>query len=106
MNYLSIKATVQKVSGEGAPVQGMGIVLVRMKNSDIIFLLYPAYHMPDNPQHTLGLPATKYYNDMRSVRIETLAWIRFVNQNGRKTMQEIIKRYQAMTTRYNGSYMH
>ena len=62
--------------------------------------------MPDNPQHTLGLPATKYYNDIRSVRIEILAWIRFVNQNGRKTMQEIIKRYQAMTTRYNGSYMH
>ena len=71
----------------------MGIVLVRMGNSDIIFALYPAYHMPNNPQHTLGLPAIKYYNNMRSVRMETLAWIRLVDQDGRKVLQDTIKQY-------------
>ena len=71
----------------------MGIVLVRMGNSDIVFALYPAYHMPNNPQHTLGLPAIKYYNNMRSVRMETLAWIRLVDQDGRKVLQETIKQY-------------
>ena len=38
--------------------------------------------MPDNPQNTLGLPSLKYYGDMRSVRLEALAWIRLVNNHG------------------------
>ena len=84
-------STVQQVSGTGAPVEGMGIVVVRLKASQMVIPLYPAYHMPNNPQHTLGLPAVKYYNEMRSVRMETLVWIRLVDQTGNKVIQETIK---------------
>ena len=91
--YVPINATVQQVSGAEAPVKGMGIVLARLKVSNMIITLYHAYHMPENPQHTLGLPALKYYNDMQSVRTGTLRWIQLVDQDGRKVMQETIKRY-------------
>ena len=89
--YIPINNTVQQVSGAEAPVKGMGVVLAQLKGSNMIITLYPAYHMPENPQHTLGLPALKYYNDMRSVRTETLGWIRLVDQDGREVMQETIK---------------
>ena len=36
--------------------------------------------MLDNPQDTLGLPALKYYGEMRSVRLEVLSWIRMVTK--------------------------
>ena len=49
--------------------------------------------MPDNPQSTLGLPALKYYGEMRSVRTETLSWIRLVNTNGVKSFQSTIPYY-------------
>ena len=83
--YVAIKSSVKQVSGDEAPVEGMGIVLARMKDCQDILVLYPCYHMPDNPQSTLGLPALKYYGEMRSVRTETLSWIRLVNKNGVKS---------------------
>ena len=71
----------------------MGIVLARMKDCQDILVLYPCYHMPDNPQSTLGLPALKYYGEMRSVQTETLSWIRLVNKNGVKSFQSTIPYY-------------
>ena len=90
---MAIKSLVKQVSGDEAPVQGMGIVLAKMKDSKDILVLYPCYHMQDNPQSTLGLPALKYYGEMRSVRTETLSWIRLVNKNGVKSFQSTIPYY-------------
>ena len=91
--YVAIKYSVKQVSGDEAPVQGMGILLAKMKDSKDILVLYPCYHMPDNPQSTLGLPALKYYGEMRSVQTETLSWIRLVNKNGVKSFQTTIPYY-------------
>ena len=60
----------------------MGIVPITFPGSNYLYLLYPSYHMPDNPQDTLGIPALKYYNQARSVRVETFAY-RVVNKEGR-----------------------
>ena len=90
---MAIKSSVKQVSGDEAPVEGMGIVLARMKDCQDILVLYPCYHMPDNPQSTLGLPALKHYGEMRSVRTETLSWIRLVNKNGVKSFQSTIPYY-------------
>ena len=49
--------------------------------------------MPNNPQLTLGLPALKYYGEMRSVRTETLSWIRLVDKHGKKSFQTTIPYY-------------
>ena len=91
--YVAIKSTVKQVSGDEAPVQGMCIVLTKLRDSKDILVLYPCYHMPDNPQSTLGLPALKYYGEMISVRSETLSWIRLVNKHGVKSFQATIPYY-------------
>ena len=69
--YVAIKSSAKQVSGDKVSVRGMGIVLVRMKYCKDILVLYTCYHMPENPQSTLGLPTIKYYGEMRSVRTET-----------------------------------
>ena len=64
-----------------------------MWDSPTILVLYSCHHMPNNPQNTLGLPAIKYYGEMRSVRIETLSWIRMVDKHGVKLFQSTIPYY-------------
>ena len=91
--YAAIKSTVKQVTGDEAPVQGMGIVLVKMKYSKGILVLYLCYHMPNNPQLTFGLPALKYNGEMRSVRIEILSCIRLVDKHRKKSFQTIIPYY-------------
>ena len=71
----------------------MGIVIVKMRDSRDILVLYPRYHMLDNPHSTLGLPALKYHGGMRSVRTETLSWIRLVNKHGVKSFQTTVPYY-------------
>ena len=63
--YVSCQSSVQVVSGHKAPVKGMGVVLIKLQQYNTTLVLYPCYHMPDNPQDTLGLPALKYYGEMR-----------------------------------------
>ena len=70
--YIPIKTTINQVTGQTAPVEGMGIVPVRIKGYSSIYLLYPSYHMPNNPQNNLGLTSLKFYGQMRSVRLEAL----------------------------------
>ena len=74
-------------------VKGMGIVILTIPKSGFIMVLYPCYHMPGNPQDTLGLPALKYYGRMRSVRTETLAWINLVNEKGARVRASTIPLY-------------
>ena len=80
--YIPLKSMIQQVTGTTAPVKGMGIVPITLKGSYKIHLLYPCYHMPHNPQDTLGLTAFKYYNDMKMVRLEALSWLKFETNDG------------------------
>ena len=70
------------MAGTTAPFIGMGIVPITFPGSNQLYLLYPSYHMPDNPQDTLGVPALKFYNQCRSTRVEALAWFRIVSKGG------------------------
>ena len=94
--YTETESKVTKVTGSTVYVQGMGIVPITFGDSDSIFLLYPCYHMPNNPQNTLGCPAIKKYNQARSVRVEALAWFRVVSKDGRKVQIPTIPRYHEM----------
>ena len=76
-----------------ATVHRMVIVLVRINTTKDIHVLYPYYYMPDNPQNTMGLPALTYYEEMKSVRLEALAWIRFATKGGTTLMQTTIPHY-------------
>ena len=49
--------------------------------------------MPDNPQNTLGLTALKFYGKMRSVRMETLAWLKLVDKDGNAARTATIPSY-------------
>ena len=61
----------------------MGIVLVTFPPTKIPYVLYPCYHMPNNPQNTLGLTPIKYYNCARVARVEALDWMHLVNKEGK-----------------------
>ena len=91
--YITIKTTINQVTGQPAPVKGMGIVPVRIKGYRSIYLLYPSYHMPNNPQNTLGLTALKFYGQMRSVRLEALSWLRIVDKDGNTARTATIPSY-------------
>ena len=80
--YYPIKEDIQQVTGQTAEVEGMGIVPIRIPKYNMIYLLYPCYHMPNNPQNTLGLTALKFYGKMRSVRLEALSWLKIVDKDG------------------------
>ena len=71
---------ITQVAGTTDPFIGMGIVPITFPGSNHLHLLYPSYHMPDNPQNTLGIPTLKYYNQCRS--IEALVWFRVVSKEG------------------------
>ena len=70
------------MAGTSAPFIGMGIAPITFPGSDHLYLLYPCYHMPDNPQDTLSALALKYYNQARSTRVEALTWFRVVSKEG------------------------
>eukprot|EP00957_Ditylum_brightwellii_P104801 7988493-Ditylum_brightwellii.AAC.2 len=45
------------------PVIGWGLILLRLLHSTFpIIPLWPAYHMPQNPQDTISQVALKQYN--------------------------------------------
>ena len=62
--------------------------------SNHLYLLYPSYHIPNNPQDTLSLSALKYYSEARSVRIEALSWLRVVSNAGDSVQVPTIPVYQ------------
>ena len=63
--------------------EGKGLVIIKLPDSDIILPLFPAYYCPTAPNNIIGLPAVKQYTKFRSVRLESLSWIRFVDKDGR-----------------------
>ena len=38
--------------------------------------------MPQNPQNTMSQHALKYYNELRSVRTESLRWVKMNTDTG------------------------
>ena len=93
--YTPISSSVTTVSGAPAPAVGLGIVPIMFPKSGIIILLYPCYHMPNNPQNTLGLPPLKHYNQTRSTRLEALSWLRIVHKDGRAVRVSTIPKFHA-----------
>ena len=81
--YKAIQSNVTQVSGTTTTCDGMGIVLVTFPPTKIPYVLYPCYHMPNNPQNTLGLTPIKYYNCARVARVEALDWMHLVNKEGK-----------------------
>ena len=49
----------------------------------MIIPLYPSYYCPTAPNNIIGLSPIKEYTKFRSVRLEVLDWIRFVDRNGK-----------------------
>ena len=92
--YVEIDSHIRQVSGSKAKVKGMGIVIITIHKSGTILVLYPCYHMPGNPQDTIGLPALKYYGRMRSVCVETLSWVNLVTEKGDRICTPTIPYYQ------------
>ena len=71
--YVPYKDNITQVVGTSAPFIGMGIFPITFSGSNQLYLLYPSYHMPDNPQDTLCVPAIEFYNQARSARVEVLS---------------------------------
>ena len=63
--------------------KGAGIAIVRLPGSEHLIPLFPCVYAPDHPSNTLSPPALKKYNHYRSVQIEALAWVRFIDNVGK-----------------------
>ena len=72
--------TVNQVTGTKELCLGIGIVIITLIGFDIIINLFPIYHIPNNPQHTLGTPALLYYNQFQQVIINTLNSVTFTTK--------------------------
>ena len=83
--YSSAKSKIKQVTGKNSSVEGMGIAHTSFPESEVMYLLYPCYHIPDNPQDTLDLPPLIHYNQSRSVRLKVLVWLKVVHKDGRCT---------------------
>ena len=83
--HVMIESTgiITHVTGDPGHYTGICIVLERIGN--IIIPLYPSYLMVDNPQNTISTTAIKQYNEYRSVRTETLEWVKFPSAEGQST---------------------
>ena len=57
----------------------------------MIIPLYPCYYCPTAPNNIMGLPAVKHYTKFRSICLEVLSWIRFVDKNGISSRSETCK---------------
>ena len=80
--YNPYKNYITQVAGTTTPLIGMGIVPITFPGSNHLYLLYSSYHMPDNPQDTICIPALKYYNQCRSTKVKALAWFIIVSKEG------------------------
>ena len=76
------KSTMQQVSGLSAPVKGLGIVPISLTKSNTILLTYTCYHIMDNLQGTLELIGLKFYCKIRTVRLESLYWLKIATEDG------------------------
>ena len=82
--YKTISMGVQQVTGTKAKCIGIGIVLILLMDSDITIPLYLVYHMPSNPQNTLGPPALMFYNSFRKITVQTLHYVYFITSEDLK----------------------
>ena len=92
IQYRKRQIQIQQISGTKVNSIGYGMVLIRI--GDLIITLWPAYHMPNNPQNTISQPALKFYNKFRSVRTEALDWIKLTDQQGRTTRISTFKKFE------------
>ena len=70
--YKSLPSSVKQVIGSKSKWEGLGILMIILIGTDITIPIYPVYNMTQNPQHTLGTPDLKQYNQFRQVKITTL----------------------------------
>eukprot|EP00957_Ditylum_brightwellii_P042049 3184756-Ditylum_brightwellii.AAC.1 len=64
-----------------APAISWGVlILLRLPHSTFhIIPLWPAHHMPQNPQDTISQPVLQQYNKYPDVIIEVLGWLRITD---------------------------
>ena len=92
IQYRKRQIQITQISGTKVNSIGYGMVLIRI--GELIITLWPAYHMPNNPQNTISQPALKFYNKFRSVRTEALDWIKLTDQQGKTTRISTLKQFQ------------
>ena len=82
IQFRSSNISIQQLSGHMTLTKGYGTAIARIPNTSFVIPLWPVFYMPDNPQNTLSPTAIKCYNAFRSVRVESLGWIKFTNAKG------------------------
>ena len=74
---------IKKFQGQKCLAEGKGLVIIKLPDSDMIIPLLPSYYYPTAPNNIIGLSPIKEWTKFRSVRLEALDWIRFVDRNGK-----------------------
>ena len=93
--FIQFKPTshfIQAFQGQKCLVEGKGVVFIQLPDSNIFIPLYPAYYCPTAPNNIIGLSAIKSYTKFRSVRLEVLSWIRFIDHDGNSWRANTCKR--------------
>ena len=82
------KFNVQIINDRKSPEKGFGLVIIKIPKTYIIILLWPSYYMPHNSQKTISQTSIKHYNQFRSLKTESLIWVKFTTDIGMKLKVE------------------
>lgn len=69
------------------------MVIIKVPGTNLTIPLWPSYHIPQNPQHTISPNAIKHYNNFRTVHTEHLKHITLVNNTGIKEKILFLQKY-------------
>ena len=82
IQYKQIEHKIYAFEGSKCKAEGLGVVIIRIPDSNMIIPCWSAYYCPQAPHNIIGLSAIKSHLRFRSVRQEVLSWLRFVDHNG------------------------
>ena len=78
-----MEGRTQQVSESYAKYQGLGIHLAKI--GELIVPLYSTFLVNQNPQNPLSTTTIKKYNELISVRIKVLEYLKLTDNRGKST---------------------
>ena len=79
-----VKFNVKRFNIKKSPAKGFGFVTVKIPKTNIIFLLWPSYYIPQNLQNTIIQNSLIGYNRFISFTTESLIWLQITTDTGNK----------------------
>ena len=73
---IPVKCNIRILNARKCPTKSFGLVIIKIPKINMIIILWSSYYMPQNPQSIISQTTLKHCNQVRSVRTETLRWVK------------------------------